>query len=300
MSAPVLHAETARSETVVLSRDEWLARQQEYAARVEPLLAPYESRRAAGQTHPIEDFLFIYYVYRPGQLRRWHPGAGVRLRDAADAPHREWPLYRSERDEVSVDAASFVERRSGIMQFVRRLMRSTLDRAGSFGCFGMHEWAMVYRQSEDEVRHNSWPLRLDPGQIAAAVDERDLSCTHFDAFRFFTDAARPLNRRILERDDQLTFEQPGCLHAGMDLYKWAYKLVPLISSDLVLDCFELAQRIRYVDMQASPYDFTSLGVTPIEVDTAAGRTAYAKMQREFTEAAAPLRARLLESVDVIG
>lgn len=194
-----------------------------------------------------------------------------------------------------MDVESFVERRRGIMQFVRRLMRSTLDRAGSYGCFGMHEWAMVYRQSEDEIRHNTWPLRLDPGQIAAAVDERELSCTHFDAFRFFTDAARPLNRQVLDRDGQ----EPGCLHAGMDLYKWAYKLIPLASSDLVLDCFELAQRIRFVDMQASPYDFTSLGGAPIEVDTAAGRTAYAKKQREFTEAGAPLRAQLLETVEAI-
>lgn len=294
MSAPALRAETG-----ALSRPEWQARQQEYTARVEPLVAPYESRRAAGQTHPIEDFLFTYYVYRPGQLRRWHPGAGVALHDAADAPHREWPLYRSDGDGVSVDTASFVERRRGILKFVRRLMRSTLDRAGSYGCFGMHEWAMVYRQPESAVRHNTWPLRLDPRQIAATVDERELSCTHFDAFRFFTGAARPLNRQILERDGQLAFEQPGCLHAGMDLYKWAYKLVPLASSDLVLDCFELAQRIRYVDMQASPYDFTSLGVVPIEVDTPAGRTAYAKKQREFTALAAPLRGRLLETVAAV-
>ncbi len=294
MSAPILHTETG-----ALPRAEWQARQQEYAARVEPVVAPYESRRAAGQAHPIEDFLFTYYVYRPSQLRRWHPGAGVRLLDAADAPHREWPLYRSDGDGVSADVARFVQRRHGIVQFVRRLMRSTLDRTGSYSCFGMHEWAMVYRESENEIRHNTWPLRLGPEQIAATVDERELSCTHFDAFRFFTDAARPLNRQILERDDQATFEQPGCLHAGMDLYKWAYKLVPLVSSDLVLDCFELAQRIRYVDMQASPYDFTSLGVAPIEVETAAGRTTYAKKQREFSEAAAPLRARLLETVDAV-
>ena len=30
----------------------------------------------------------------------------------------------------------------------------------------------------------------------------------------------------------------------MDLYKWAYKLSPLVPSELVADCFELAREIR--------------------------------------------------------
>lgn len=294
MSAPV-----QRTETVALRRDEWLARQRAYAERVEPLLAPHEARRAQGLSHPVEDFLFMYYMYRPNQLRRWHPGADVVLRDADDAPHHDWPHYRSGPAGLGVDLAGFAERRRGIVQFVRRLMRSTLDRPGSYGCFGAHEWAMVYRQSPDERRHDTWPLRADPERIAAVVEQRPLACTHVDAFRFFTDAARPLNQWQLERDDQLAREQPACLHAGMDLYKWAYKLIPVTSSDLVLDCFELAQRIRYVDMQASPYDLTALGVEPIEIDTAAGRMTYARKQREFVAAAGPLRRRLLDAVNLV-
>ena len=47
-----------------------------------------------------------------------------------------------------------------------------------------------------------------------------------------------------------TFEQPGCLHAGMDLYKHAYRLTPLVASELVADCFELARDIRVLDMRA--------------------------------------------------
>ena len=57
-------------------------------------------------------------------------------------------------------------------------------------------------------------------------------------------------------------EQPGCLHAGMDVYKWAFKLTPLVPSDLVADAFDLAREIRVLDMEASPYDLRELGYDP--------------------------------------
>ncbi|NIP97292.1 MAG: 3-methyladenine DNA glycosylase, partial [Akkermansiaceae bacterium] len=47
-------------------------------------------------------------------------------------------------------------------------------------------------------------------------------------------------------------EQPGCIHANMDLYKWTAKALPWAGSDLLWDCFELALRAREVDMRASP------------------------------------------------
>jgi hypothetical protein len=50
---------------------------------------------------------------------------------------------------------------------------ATADRPAQLGCFGLHEWVMVYRSGPDDVRHGAWPLHL---------------------------------------------EQPGCLHATMDLY----------------------------------------------------------------------------------
>ena len=58
-------------------------------------------------------------------------------------------------------------------------------------------------------------------------------------------------------------EQPGCVHAGMDLYKWAAKLGPLIESSLLLDCFALAVDARVLDMRASPYDLRDFGFAPI-------------------------------------
>jgi hypothetical protein len=158
---------------------------------------------------------------------------------------------------------------------------------------------MVYRLDPDQVRHSSWPLRLHPDDIAHTVEYIRPRCTHFDAFRFFTEPARALNSNLLTREDQLASEQPGCLHATMDLYKWAYKLSPLTPSELVADCFELAREVRLVDMQASPYDLTNLGVPPIAIETAEGRSEYVARQREFVDRAAPLRSQLLAHAEHI-
>ena len=49
----------------------------------------------------------------------------------------------------------------------------------------------------------------------------------------------------------------------MDLYKHAFRLSPLVCSDLVADCFELARDIRVLDMRASPYDLGGLGYDPV-------------------------------------
>jgi len=84
------------------------------------------------------------------------------------------------------------------------------------------------------------------------------------------------------------------LHAGMDLYKWAYKLIPAISSELLLDCFLLARAIREVDMRASPYDLRDLGYSPIEIETPSGKAEYVALQRGLADRAAPLRGRLLQ------
>ena len=101
-------------------------------------------------------------------------------------------------------------------------------RPGQFGCFGLHEWAMVYRTPEH--RHEV-PLRLGQAGTDAVVEQGELRCTHIDAFRFFTPEAVPRNRLAPTRESQPHLEQPGCLHAGMDVYKWAMKLGPLVPGE---------------------------------------------------------------------
>jgi hypothetical protein len=280
-----------------LDRATWQARRAAHQARVDAWIAPHLTRRERGLKHPVEDFLFTYYSYRPGRLRRWHPGAGVLLAgaDAADLG----PEYLAVPGGAAVDVERELDRRGESVARVRDLLAATAARPAQLGCFGMHEWAMVYRQPAHQLRHDAWPLRLSPDGIAGVVDGHGVRCSHFDAFRFFTPAARPLNVLQPTRDRRHDLEQPGCLHANMDLYKWAYKLSPLVGSGLVADCFALARDIRELDMRASPYDLAELGYAPVRVETREGRAEYAAGQRAFAERAAPLRRRLIGACDAL-
>ncbi|GIG86466.1 3-methyladenine DNA glycosylase [Plantactinospora endophytica] len=284
----------ALARTVVLDAADWRARRQAHQERVDEWLAPHLARRGTGTRHPVQDFLFTYYSHRPAQLRRWHPGAGVVLRDAEPAEFGR--DYRVEDPGLTLDTEAVRARRGDSVEWIRTLLTRTAGRAGQFGCFGMHEWAMVYRQTQAEVRHDAWPLRLDPEQTARVVEDNRIRCSHFDAYRFFTAPARPLNLLAPTRETQHDNEQPGCLHANMDLYKWAYKLSPLVPSELVADAFALAREIRTLDMRASPYDLAALGHPPVRVETPEGRAEYAAAQRGFADRAAPLRSRLLAAL----
>jgi hypothetical protein len=258
-----------------LTAAEWRVRAEAHAARIDRYVAPHLARREAGVKHPVFDFLFTYYSFRPSQLRRWSPGFGLD------------PAVTEE----------YVAERLPLVTSIHRLLTATAGRAPHFGCFGLHEWAMVYRLSEDQTRHADWPLRLGPAGTDDVVEGHRIACSHFDAFRFFTAPARPLNTLTPGRDDRPAFEQPACLHAGMDLYKHAFRLFPMIGSELVADCFELAWDIRVLDMRAAPYDLADLGFDPVRIETADGKAEYVAHQRSFAERGAPLRQRLVEECE---
>ncbi len=243
-----------------------------HRARLAPYVEPHLARRRAGQKHPVHDFLFTYYSFSPTKLLDWQPG---------------WP------ESGNVD---LLERRRGLVGDTLDLLRATAARPPTYGCFGLHEWAMVHRA--DETRHPV-PLRLGSAGTDAVVESHRIACSHFDAFRFFTPTARPLNQLQPGRNDRPAYEQPGCLHATMDLYKHAFRLWPLVGSDLVADCFELAWDVRTVDMRAAPYDLTAWGLEPIRIETPEGKQEYAAHQRGFADRAAPLRGRLVADCERI-
>ncbi len=286
-----------------LDETTWRARAAAHEARVDRWIEPHLARRRRREMHPVHDFLFTYYSQRPAALRRWHPGWGVALVDAPGyAAQRGYdPIVRSEptlrADGSGPDCSGLSVSRDHLrsqlplIESIHRLLAATAGRPPTLGCFGLHEWAMVHRAPA--TRHD-WPLRLGPSATDAVVESHRIGCSHFDAFRFFTDSARPLNTLQPGRDDRAAYEQPGCLHAGMDLYKHAFRLTPLVPSELVADCFALAWDIRELDMRASPYDFSELGFTPVRIETAEGKQEYVAAQRAFAERGAPLRQRLVQ------
>ena len=277
----------------VLEPAQWQARRDTHFERVRTWTVPHRERSRRGEQHPVWDFLFEYYAFRPSWLERWHPGPDVALSGDAAAEFLRWPAYHRIDSGVGLNTAALSEPRRIFVAWLQALLAGIGSRPAFFGCHGLHEWAMVYRQSAETVRHARYPLRLGPAALAEVVESLPVRCTHFDAFRFFTPAARPLNRLQPERAAVPELEQRGCLHANMDLYKWAFKLAPYAPSELIADAFALARDIREVDMRASPYDLAALGFAPIAIETPEGRAEYEARQREFEQRAAPVRGRIL-------
>lgn len=284
---------TATAALNVLAEPEWHARRRAHEARVRAWTDPHQERVARGEKHPVYDFLFTYYAFRPAWLRRWHPGPGVTLAGESAREFLRWPEYRETDDGVVQDPSALPAHRREFVRWLREMLVAMQTRPAFFGCHGLHEWAMVYRQTAGELRHHAYPLRFPPDELARILESAAVCCTHFDAFRFFTAPARPLNRLQPTRAHAAQLEQRGCLHANMDLYKWAFKLAPFTPAELIADCFELARDIREVDMRASPYDLRALGFEPIPIETAGGRDDYERRQRRFASRGEPLRARLI-------
>ncbi|WP_174150317.1 3-methyladenine DNA glycosylase [Microbacterium halophytorum] len=284
----------AAARIVRLEPDEWRGLEAAHHARTDALTAGHRERAGRGEKHPVWDFLFQYYSYKPKVLRRWHPGAGVELAGAADTERSGWRWYRAGSDSGSLapDVEGFVARNDRLVRLIRVMLARTASRPGLFDCFGLHEWAMVYR---DEEHRHPQPLRLGQAGTDAVVESHELRCTHYDAFRFFTPEAEPLNRTRPTRESQPELDQPGCLHAGMDVYKWAIKLGPLVPGELLLDCFELAADIRCLDMEAAPYDLTAWGFEPVRIETTEGKADYVRRQRAFADRSNRLRERVLDA-----
>lgn len=297
-----------------LSWTQATAARRAHEQRADALTAGHRERKRHGQKHPVEDFLFTYYPFSATRLRRWHPGWDVAydatadrdergqpvIRDSDEAGHRSWYVDSSAGSWTvrRADVDRFLSERADALAFITELLSASqlTHRRPEFGCFGLHEWAMVHRLEPGQQRHEDLPLRLSQAETDAVVEREKLVCSHIDAFRFFTPSAAPRNALRPTRERQAAHDNPACLHVGMDLYKWAMKLTPLLPSELVLDCFEHARETRVLDMEASPYDVRPLGYGTVAIETPAGKAEYVRRQRDLAARADELRQRILETV----
>ena len=278
----------------ILSPDLWHTLRDDHQAKVLPWITPRLERRSRHESHPVDDFLFEYYPISTNKLLNWHPGFGFDLA-ATEIEFEEFPIgsYEFVDNKIQLRCEWLAKNQEAAISLIEFLAK-TQERSIRSGCFGLHEWAMVL--GTEDVRHEKWPLRLSQEQIRATIDEVGLRCTHFDAFRFFTPIAVPLNPLQLTPVDRNEVEQPGCLHANMDLYKYAQRFAPIVGSEIVRSAFALAKDIRTVDMQTAPYDLADLGVVPIPVETQSGRDEFAKLQIGFAQRAQILRTELIEAL----
>jgi hypothetical protein len=289
------------TETIIqqslLAEQEWRSMMEMHQTKLSAILDPYLERRSRQEKDPVLDFLFEYYAFRPSHLMRWSPGLGAVLEFSDKEKLPELSELSVSDNRAFLNPKLFPQKRVKSAGWIVELLKKSSQNKPLLGCFGMHEWAMVYRAGE--VRHEQIPLRLSDDEVAEFVESRPLVCTHFDAFRFFTDSARSMNRHELSRENFQEMEQPGCIHTNMDLYKWAFKLYPWISGELIREAFLNAVKARKVDMQASPYDACEFGLEPIKIETEEGRNIYLKKQMEIFESSMPIRRKLISAYEYV-
>lgn len=286
---------------VLLPERLWRERERRHRETVDALTKDHLQRRRRGTPHPVVDFLFTYYRTSVGTVRRWHPGPGVILENAHNDSRVHWRHYRPDslggRTGLIVDPDSVLSRGGPRLRRSRAVVASTAARPGATGCFGLHEWAMLYRTGDSGGRHGHVPLRVPHEKVDAVVRDSRLRCTHFDAFRFFTKPAAPLNELLLSRAGQASHEQPACLHAGMDIYAYTAALEAGAPGELLLDALRAAFSAREIDMRSSPYDLSEWGLTPIPVETPRGRAEFVAFQLDWITRTQALRSRYLRAVD---
>lgn len=275
--------------------ENWLSKKREHETLLSSILDPYLEKRSRQLKDPVLDFLFEYYPFRPAHLKRWSPGIGRSLQFSDPETLPEISELTLKKNSAFLNLVLLPKKRVRSAEWIVGMLKNSSQKKPLFGCFGMHEWAMVYKT--DNVRHEQIPLRLPDKEVDEFVESRPLLCTHFDAFRFFTDKAKPMNKNAPDRDNFEEMEQPGCIHTNMDLYKWSFKLYPWITGDLLKDAFLNAVEARRIDMQASPYDVRSYGLDPIRIETEEGRLEYVKKQMEIYELSVPIRKRLISELE---
>jgi len=299
----------------VTTRSVWLAEAENHVRRMNDLLYPsldfsihdigdkagLKARMHAVREHPVFNFLHTYYRYSAEDLKMFSPGIdhpGLSFSDDSDLAkvHRRYRVISpSQTVKFEIPAPLAADGRFGWIKLsrARDILRATSTRSPFIGCFGLHEWAMVYKNNEQ--KQPLLKMRVSETTINEMV-ESGVKCTHFDAFRFFHVDALSLNSAELSRETQEDFEQPGCIHATMDLFRYAYSIYPLASSELLRQSLELAIMARKIDMRASPYDVSHINFLgrPIAIETPEGRTQYAHEQLQLHEKAAPIRKRLLD------
>ncbi len=279
---------------VLIPYQEWKNHADGYYQTVKLWTEPYRQRKGEGKKDPVHDFLFSYYSYPLSKLETWHPGLGKILQSSLEHPFSS-QFYRDINGCVFLDPTLIPEHRIPSLKWILSLLEATQNRTAIFSCYGLHEWAMVYK--EEKVRHESQaPLRLSQEETNRVVESRTIHCSHYDAYRFFSPAAQHLNKLNPVQENRLDYEQPGCLHTNMDLYKWCYKAMPWLPSDLLWKCFLLAKDIRELDMRASPYDLREYQLKPVVIETREGKEEYEILQREFSARAVILRNELIHEL----
>ena len=176
----------------------WAVSAMAHKLRVEKLL---QGNLYKDPNHPIYNFIFNYFFFKPSTLFQYSAGLDAIL--ALDESFQKFlnPKGLSKNsDGIFYDPNLHfrTQNQKESITFTLSLLQSVYGRAPSFCCFGLHEWAMLYRVNESGNMpskcspRQALPLRLSQDDIKKIVESNNIRCSHIDAFRFFTPLARYL------------------------------------------------------------------------------------------------------------
>lgn len=289
----------------------------------------------AVDSNPIFNFLHTYYRYPTNKVLNYSPGLGVQMEGVsvkdvhhskATHPAQAGPPITAMSTTgclspygLSLDESSGMAHYNGanvvkekevrkLKNFMNILTESSM-RQPVFNCYGLHEWAMLYSGRRDGVqspdlmnKHQKVPLRVSQEVIDELVEGQkngcSLKCTHYDAYRFFHPSSQGINSITnLSRKTQTQYEQGGCIHATMDLFKYAFTLYPFCNAELLRKTLHLALAARKIDMRSSPYEVSEYlseeEKAPLRVETVEGRRKFAVEQESLYHRSMPVRAALI-------
>jgi hypothetical protein len=223
-----------------LMRQDWVQTAKSERLRVNSLL---KSGIYQDKNHPIYNFIFVYFFFNQKILFQYSPGMNTTIELDQDYDKLFSLNLAPELQPIEAQsktlAISFSEKKISkkFLQRTLQILKSVQSKLPSFWCFGLHEWAMQYHSSQlapspstKSSSFQSLPLRVSPEQIESLINPPSsaiqppiprLRCTHFDAIRFFTPSSLPLNviSPTPTRNTVDQFDQPGCIHVNMDLFK---------------------------------------------------------------------------------
>ena len=100
----------------------WRERRRLHEQRVTAWTGPHQARQARGEKHPVYDFLFEYYRFRPSWLRRWHPGPDVVLKGETAREFLRWLEYHETDGGVALNPAALKPHRRESMAWMLNLL----------------------------------------------------------------------------------------------------------------------------------------------------------------------------------
>src|SRR5204863_891169 len=118
-----------------MPRVAWAAARAAYLDRMRPWVEERLHRMSRGQKHPVRDFLFEYYSFRPAHLLRWSPGVGVLLENARP-PDLEWGKdFTATADGLVLTADTFPAHRVSFVGWAVQYLEGIAARPPLYGCF---------------------------------------------------------------------------------------------------------------------------------------------------------------------